>query len=424
MKVITSGFQRALAIAILLLLALSHPTLIPRGAHGTDFPFTFAAAGDFGGLTDNDRRVLFDKLQSDGVDFILALGDLGYTSDEAAWCSDSKMHFNNIIIIAGNHDTSESGPGSIADYVANCPFPLTGVTVEYDSSISAGYGYEYYFDYPASTPLARFIMITPNIQGEINYDYEAGSPHYNWVVSSVANARALGIPWIVVGMHKHCFSMGGYAGCPSPSGHLDHGMHDIVNKLIDLKVDLVLQAHEHNYQRSKQFALNSNCTSVPHQGDAGVPDADCIVDNGSSNSYHKSGTVIVVAGTGGTGGSSVEDSCFPGDVESSYFAACMGSTHALSSFGSLRLLVTQSSISGVFAPNRNGYFTDSFVIGCFGDISYDRKVDIVDLAMVASAFGSVRGQPGYDEDADLDKNGAVGILDIAMVAANFGRTCT
>lgn len=422
MEAIATGFQRKLAIAILLLLPISVSTWVPK-THSTEFPFTFAAAGDFGNSTDSDRRALLDKLQSDGVDFLLALGDLGYTSDEAAWCSDSKAHFNNIVIIAGNHDTSESGPGSIADYVANCPFPLTGVAVRYDASISRGYGYEYYFDYPASTPLTRFVMITPNIGGEINYDYEIGSPHYNWVVGSVNGARALGIPWIVVGMHKLCFTMGSYTGCPSSSQHSDHGMHDIVNKLIDLKVDLILQAHEHNYQRSKQFALSSTCTSVPHQGDAGVPNPNCIVDDGFDNSYQKSGTVIVITGTGGTGGS-IEDACFSGDVEASYFVTCMGSNSPSRSFGSMRFLVARSTMGAYFVPNIVGYFTDSFVIGCFGDVNQDRKVDILDLARIAVAFGSTRGQPGYDEDADINKDGAVNILDAAISALNFGGTCT
>jgi parallel beta-helix repeat protein len=56
------------------------------------------------------------------------------------------------------------------------------------------------------------------------------------------------------------------------------------------------------------------------------------------------------------------------------------------------------------------------------DINDDDKVNILDITIVAKAFGSKQGEPAYNEAADLDKNGQVNILDISMVAKDFGKT--
>lgn len=58
-----------------------------------------------------------------------------------------------------------------------------------------------------------------------------------------------------------------------------------------------------------------------------------------------------------------------------------------------------------------------------GDVNTDGRVDIVDLVIVARAFGSIPG-PGnsnWNDKADIDSNGIVNILDLLVVARNFGR---
>ncbi len=46
-------------------------------------------------------------------------------------------------------------------------------------------------------------------------------------------------------------------------------------------------------------------------------------------------------------------------------------------------------------------------------------VNIQDLALVASAFNTTSGSPGYDGRADIDGSGAVNIVDLAYVASYF-----
>lgn len=68
-----------------------------------------------------------------------------------------------------------------------------------------------------------------------------------------------------------------------------------------------------------------------------------------------------------------------------------------------------------------------------GDVSGDRTVDILDLAMVGLAYGSQSGDLNWNENADIhvppkddgtpEGNGMINIFDLATVGLNYGRTC-
>ncbi len=55
-----------------------------------------------------------------------------------------------------------------------------------------------------------------------------------------------------------------------------------------------------------------------------------------------------------------------------------------------------------------------------GGVNGDLKVNIIDLATVARAFGSKPGAVNWNPDADLDKNGIIDIRDLSIVAFYFG----
>src|SRR5439155_92714 len=118
-------------------------------------------------------------------------------TNEAGWCSQLKHYVPEVLIVPGSHDVSQGGGEGISDYVENCPYPLTSPAVP--GVGTPGYGYEYYFDYPAETPLARFIMISPGLGGGLSYNYSEESPHTEWLEDAVDNARDQGIPWVVGG---------------------------------------------------------------------------------------------------------------------------------------------------------------------------------------------------------------------------------
>ena len=62
------------------------------------------------------------------------------------------------------------------------------------------------------------------------------------------------------------------------------------------------------------------------------------------------------------------------------------------------------------------------VVWLFTDIDRNGKVDIVDIAIVAKAYGSYPGHPRWNAKADLDGNNKIDILDIAKVARDYGKT--
>ena len=56
------------------------------------------------------------------------------------------------------------------------------------------------------------------------------------------------------------------------------------------------------------------------------------------------------------------------------------------------------------------------------DINGDGVVNILDIALVAKAYGSYPGHPRWNPAADLDGNEIVNILDVARVAKDYGKT--
>jgi len=55
-----------------------------------------------------------------------------------------------------------------------------------------------------------------------------------------------------------------------------------------------------------------------------------------------------------------------------------------------------------------------------GDANDDNAVTILDYSILRTAYGTVRGQPGYDERADFNQDGAITILDYSLLRMNYG----
>lgn len=167
--------------------------------------FSFTAGGDIGG--NNKTSTTLDLIAQSGSNFHLAIGDLSYSeiSPESKWCSYVQSRVGSTFpfeLLSGNHeDGGELQDGLIDNFVQCLPDRL---------GAQGTYGKEYYFDYSASSPIARIIMISPGLTftNGGHYDYSAGTAHYNWVSNTIDNARAAGIKWVIVAMHKVCLSMG------------------------------------------------------------------------------------------------------------------------------------------------------------------------------------------------------------------------
>src|SRR5712692_2699944 len=308
--------------------------------------FSFTAGGDIGG--NNKTSSTLDSIAQSSSSFHLAIGDLSYSeiTPESAWCSYVQSRVGSTFpfeLISGNHeDGGETQDGLIDNFVQCLPDRLGAVGT---------YGKEYYFDYPASSPIARFIMTSPglNFTNGGSYSYAVGTAHYNWVSNTIDNARAAGIKWVIVGMHKVCITMG-IMPC-------DIGT-DLFNLLVSKKVDLILQAHDHDYQRSKQLALNgTTCTAIS----PATYNSNCVVNDGSTGNYPQGAVpVVVIVGTIGEALSNLNTAA----SDAGYFARWMGSninpTNGLAKFSlSSDQLTVSANFTGSTAPNN---FNDSFTI--------------------------------------------------------------
>lgn len=267
--------------AMVILWSLVGAFLPTAQAQSDDLSFSFA--GDFG--SNDGFRASLAELRQTESDFAFALGGLSYGGmAEDAWCSEFQESFVNVLVVAGSNETGEdASTGSIDEFARHCRYPLP-------APVYGEYGKEYYFDYPFVNPIARFILLSPALQfagDDGPYDYSRPTGRYYWARGVIDDARAAGIPWVIVGMHRNCIA--------AVDARCEIGM-DLFNLLLDRKVDLVLQAGTPHYERSKQLGLSEECRSIV----AGRFDPDCIVDDGADGAYGRgAGSVVVLAGTGG-----------------------------------------------------------------------------------------------------------------------------
>ena len=300
-------------------------------ASGTTGSVRFSALGDIGS-TDAADAVLRSIADRDD-DFTLALGDLSYGSPgtEQSWCRFVTRRVgaaHPFELVSGNHE-SDGYNGDIDRFVRCLPNRLPGLV--------GSYGRQWYVDQPADHPLVRVVMVSPALDfGHGAWSYDEGTPHHAWLEAAVTGARAAGIPWVVVGMHKPCLSVGNYECDPGA---------DVVDLLLDTGVDLVLTGHEHLYQRTRPLALGPGCATIR----PGRFTRACVATDG--------GTTFVTVGTGGTGLRDVHGS----DRERRYFAALSGKDlHP--SYGSLDVQVTADRLTARFVPVDGGTFTDRLVL--------------------------------------------------------------
>src|SRR2546423_123078 len=273
------NFSLSIGVLLVLLVASTMVVFIHPGKPiQAATSFSFSVAGDYG-QTKNTTATLasIGKLASSGaIAFNVGLGDLNYdypTVSAQQWSTYAKGNLPANFpfeIVAGGHDTRDLGPPP-------------GVLPTYITGASGTYAQQYYFDYPSGTPLARFIFVSPGVLTQ--YKYNQGGADYNWVSKTIDAARAAGIRWVIVGIHKYCLAIN--AGkCTAPA---------LMNLLLSKKVDLILNGQKHGYQASNQLALNSTtCASLPTT--AGSYNANCVVDR--SGTFTKgAATVILITGT-------------------------------------------------------------------------------------------------------------------------------
>lgn len=218
--------------------------------------FRINAIGDWGCTPDTLNTV--NKIEQLNPIIVLALGDLSYTTTADCWLNDTKSIDSKLKILVGNHEQDEGNPSSLlSQYLTHFHLTRTYYSFEYEN--------------------IHFTIMN----SEINYTY--GSPQYLFVNRDLSDAsNNPHIKWIVVAFHTPMYT--------SPSRHPAAILFRIIyHPLFDkYRVDLVLQGHNHNYQRSYPLIYNFTNPENPTVGTA------------SNNTYFNPlGEVYLVVGTGG-----------------------------------------------------------------------------------------------------------------------------
>jgi hypothetical protein len=240
--------------------------------------FNIAAVGDWGCNSNTDKTVNSIKSQIPSPDLILGLGDYSYESSADCWLDTIKPIYdpqknptaNNMQISIGNHEDSSSE--DLSAYIN--AFKLT-----------KQFGQVYSFNLHN----VHFLSMATEIS------YSSSSTQNAFVKQDLAAAsQNPDIDWIIVYFHKPMYTSPN--SCSSCSG--ESSLRDIYHPLFDqYGVDLVLEGHAHDYQRSYPIKFNANSKSNPIITDPNNKNNYIFSSNPINGKIH--GQIHSVIGTGG-----------------------------------------------------------------------------------------------------------------------------
>ena len=225
--------------------------------------FNFVAVGDWGCTSDTQSTV--KKIGKKNPELVLAIGDFSYekTSDKC-WKDEIKPIDKITRIAIGNQDVKSS---ELLNKYLN------------DFNLQNTF---YSFDFKNIHVLVLSTNTTLGI----------GSPQYNFALNDLQNSSSnQNIQWSLVMYH--------YPAYTSPTLEVEEGetkpivanttVRDLYHTLFDTYgVDLVLQAHAHNYQRSHPLSFNMTNSSN-----------HIIIDNNKHKYTNPGSPVFAIVGTGG-----------------------------------------------------------------------------------------------------------------------------
>jgi hypothetical protein len=273
--------------------------------------FNFAAVGDFGCSKNTEKTI--SNIEDKKPELVLPLGDLSYQSTADCWFDAMSPFKGKIMITLGFHDVND-GKSKMNQYINS--FDLNK---QYNS-----------FDY-------RHVHFV-NLASESNF--EQGSAQYKFINEDLKKASEnKDIDWIVVTTYGPFYT--------SPSTHkAEKDLRDIYHPIFEkYDVDLVLQAHNHNYQRTYPISYNSG-------GDSSKP----FVTNQNTTGYnnHTAGTVFALIGTGG-------ESFYPLNGQAPFVA-----NQFEGKFGFLDIDISNgnphSTLTGTYYDNKGNAILDQFAI--------------------------------------------------------------
>lgn len=227
--------------------------------------FNFAAAGDWG-CNEMSKRTA-KNIQNKDPEIVLALGDFSYQKDTGCWFKIMSPLLNKTRIVIGEHDYDNANNSRLYDYVNS--FNLS------DPYYSFNYGNVHFLAMSSIVPFNNQSLPYKLLRDDSRQKQFISDDLY------VASQNK-SINWIVVFLYKPMYS--------SPTYHeSEEFLRDSYHPLFDLYgVDIVLQAHNHNYQRSFPIRYNATNSSIP-----------VVVDHNHNMYMNPKGTIFMTVGTAG-----------------------------------------------------------------------------------------------------------------------------
>jgi len=268
--------------------------------------FNFAVVGDMGCGPMTEK--IINDINNKPPEVILALGDLSYQRDNAdCWLNIVAPVETKLKIVLGDHD-----------------YDSDSVLKQYKNHFNMSQEY-YSFNYEN----VHFIALATEIPFDIN------SSQYNFVKNDLeAASKNPDINWTIVYSYRPQYS--------SPSEHPGNSfLRDLYHPLFQkYNVDIILQSHNHNYQRSYPINYNNESSSNP-----------LVTDNDIKSYKDPAGQVYV---TVGTGGSALHDL----SGKARYMAV------QYQAFGFLDISITSNgrNLTGTFYDSSDGTIKDQFTV--------------------------------------------------------------
>ena len=224
--------------------------------------FNFVVAGDFG--CGDEAKKTITAMVNKKPELVLALGDMAYQKKPDCWFNITSPLYNNskVKISIGEHDISPRNLAKYYQYIKH--FNLT----------KPYYSFDYQNVHFLAMATAKNSLIP----------YNETSEQYEFVKQDLNKAHNNNnIDWIIVNSFRPFYS----SNTTHPG--LDK-LQDIYHQLFEkYDVDIVLQAHNHNYQRTYPLTYNQTKHFTPIITDRHIDEYDRNVK----------GQIFFTVGTGG-----------------------------------------------------------------------------------------------------------------------------
>ena len=268
---------------------------------------------------------------------ISAAGDWGCTANTRQSVSNTKAQNPNLVLALGDYSYADTG---------NCWFDIispirsiTKINIGNHEVVSAALLDSYLNNFKLSSQYYSYTIGNVHILTMSTEDaFEAGSQQYNFVVNDLESASANShIKWIIVNLHSPLYASPNTCGDSACAG--DKTLRDVYHPLFDrYGVDLVLEGHVHDYQRSYPIWYNSKDASSP------------LVTNCNRDSYSNPiGQIYAIVGTGGV------------NLHGLAGKASFTVSQQDSKFGTLNMHFTDTKLETKFVAN-DGSIRDEFSV--------------------------------------------------------------